>query len=152
MKPVKVLGVLGLLDAGQTDWKVLVIDVRDPLAHKLHDIDDVEKHLPGLLDATRDWFRIYMIPDGYPPNEYAFGGKWKDKKSVPPPLSASRGRMPQIGLTGSQICEADHQRVCRRVEGPGPGKDQARQHFSVCLRPRKCLPNLKVPFANWQAP
>ncbi|KAK4645125.1 hypothetical protein QC761_311040 [Podospora bellae-mahoneyi] len=79
VKQVKILGVLGLLDEGETDWKLIVIDVTDPLADKLHDISDVEKHLPGLLDATRDWFRIYMVPNGYPPNEYALEGKFMDK-------------------------------------------------------------------------
>lgn len=76
---MKILGVLGLLDEGETDWKLIVIDVTDPLADKLHDISDVEKHLPGLLDATRDWFRIYMVPNGYPPNDYALEGKFMDK-------------------------------------------------------------------------
>ncbi|KAL2256540.1 hypothetical protein VTK26DRAFT_1519 [Humicola hyalothermophila] len=80
VKQVRVLGVLGLLDAGETDWKLLVIDVHDPLADKLNGIEDVERHLPGLLDATRDWFRIYMIPNGRDPNEFAFDGKWKGKK------------------------------------------------------------------------
>ncbi|KAK0736491.1 hypothetical protein B0T21DRAFT_393179 [Apiosordaria backusii] len=79
VKQVKILGILGLLDEGETDWKLMVIDVTDPLSDKLHDIGDVEKHLPGLLDATRDWFRIYMVPDGFPPNEYALEGKFIDK-------------------------------------------------------------------------
>lgn len=79
---VRPLGVLALLDGGQTDWKVLVVDVRDPLADKLHDIGDVETHLPGLLDATRDWFRIYKVPDGEGPNNFAFGGRWKGRRYV----------------------------------------------------------------------
>ena len=36
VKQVKVLGVFGLLDQGETDWKVLAIDVRDPLAKSLN--------------------------------------------------------------------------------------------------------------------
>jgi inorganic pyrophosphatase len=36
VKQVKVLGVLALLDEGETDWKVVVIDVTDPLASKLN--------------------------------------------------------------------------------------------------------------------
>ncbi|KAK4198124.1 hypothetical protein QBC40DRAFT_350468 [Triangularia verruculosa] len=79
VKQVKILGVLGLLDEGETDWKLIVIDVTDPLADKLHSISDVEKYLPGLLDATKDWFRIYMVPDGYPANEYALEGKFMDQ-------------------------------------------------------------------------
>ncbi|ORZ40235.1 inorganic pyrophosphatase [Catenaria anguillulae PL171] len=68
VKQVKVLGVMALLDEGETDWKVIVIDVTDPLADKLNDIEDVERHLPGLLRATNEWFRIYKIPDGKPEN------------------------------------------------------------------------------------
>merc|ERR1712000_317314 len=33
--------------------------VDDPLAPKLNDVEDVERHLPGLLRATNEWFRIY---------------------------------------------------------------------------------------------
>lgn len=43
---------MALLDEGETDWKVIVIDVNDPLAPRLNDIEDVERHLPGLIRAT----------------------------------------------------------------------------------------------------
>jgi inorganic pyrophosphatase len=43
------------------------------------DIEDVEKHLPGLLRATNEWFRIYKIPDGKPENVFAFNGEAKNK-------------------------------------------------------------------------
>lgn len=61
VKQVKVLGIMALIDEGETDWKILAIDVTDPLADKLNDIDDVESVLPGLVDATRNWFKIYKI-------------------------------------------------------------------------------------------
>jgi len=77
---VKVLGVMALLDEGETDWKIMVINVNDPLAPKLNDIEDVERHLPGLLRATNEWFRIYKIPDGKPENQFAFSGECKNKK------------------------------------------------------------------------
>ncbi|KAK6357258.1 Inorganic pyrophosphatase [Orbilia javanica] len=80
VKQVKVLGVMALLDEGETDWKVIVIDVLDPLAPKLNDVEDVERHLPGLLRATNEWFRIYKIPDGKPENQFAFSGECKNKK------------------------------------------------------------------------
>lgn len=57
IKQVKVLGIMALLDEGETDWKILAIDVNDPLAPKLNDIEDVERHLPGLIRATNEWFR-----------------------------------------------------------------------------------------------
>jgi len=80
IKQVKVLGIMALLDEGETDWKVLVVDVQDPLASKLNDIEDVERHLPGLVRATNEWFRIYKIPDGKPENQFAFSGEAKNKK------------------------------------------------------------------------
>ncbi|KFA70511.1 hypothetical protein S40285_00604 [Stachybotrys chlorohalonatus IBT 40285] len=79
VKQVKVLGVMALLDEEETDWKVIVIDVNDPLAPKLNDVEDVERHLPGLLRATNEWFRIYKIPDGKPENQFAFSGECKNK-------------------------------------------------------------------------
>lgn len=74
---------MALLDEEETDWKVIVIDINDPLAPKLNDIEDVERHLPGLLRATNEWFRIYKIPDGKPENQFAFSGECKNKKWVP---------------------------------------------------------------------
>lgn len=44
---VKILGVLALIDDNETDWKVIAINISDPLAHELNDIDDVETHIPG---------------------------------------------------------------------------------------------------------
>ena len=76
---VKALGALGLIDEGEADWKIICIDVNDPLADKLNDINDVETHLPGLLDATRDWFKIYKIPTGKPANNFAADGKFFDR-------------------------------------------------------------------------
>ena len=61
VKQVKVLGIMALLDEGETDWKVLVVDVQDPLASKLNDIEDVERHLPGLVRATNEWFRCVAV-------------------------------------------------------------------------------------------
>ncbi|KAK1059886.1 Inorganic pyrophosphatase [Friedmanniomyces endolithicus] len=80
IKQVKVLGVMALLDEGETDWKIIAIDVNDPLAPRLNDIEDVERHLPGLLRATNEWFRIYKIPDGKPENQFAFSGECKNRK------------------------------------------------------------------------
>jgi len=61
VKQVKVLGIMALLDEGETDWKVIVVDVTDPLASKLNDVEDVERHLPGLIRATNEWFRYYFF-------------------------------------------------------------------------------------------
>ncbi len=53
-----------MIDEGETDWKILAIDVNDPLAEKLNDVQDVEREMPGFLKATVEWFKIYKMPDG----------------------------------------------------------------------------------------
>lgn len=60
----KVLGALAPNDGGETDWKVLVIDVRDPIAPLVNSVEDVEKFRPGVTAAFRDWFRYYKVARG----------------------------------------------------------------------------------------
>jgi len=79
VKQVKILGVIAMIDEGETDWKIVCIDKNDPLAGQLNDIGDVEKAMPGYLEATRDWFRIYKFPTGKPMNDFAYDGEWKDR-------------------------------------------------------------------------
>jgi len=76
---VKILGTLAMIDEGETDWKMIGIDVTDELAPKLNDIEDIETHMPGFLAATVEWFKIYKMPDGKPPNEFAFDAKPKGR-------------------------------------------------------------------------
>jgi len=75
---VKVLGILAMIDDGETDWKVIVIDVNDPLAASLNSMEDVDAAMPGFKEATREWFRIYKMPDGKPENVFGFDGAYQD--------------------------------------------------------------------------
>ncbi|XP_040332943.1 inorganic pyrophosphatase 2, mitochondrial isoform X1 [Herpailurus yagouaroundi] len=76
---VKILGILALIDQGETDWKIIAINVNDPEASKFHDIDDVKKYKPGYLEATLNWLRFYKVPEGKPENQFAFNGEFKNK-------------------------------------------------------------------------
>jgi len=80
VRAVKILGVLAMIDDGETDWKVVAIDVTDPWAALLNDIDDVEKHIPGLLDSMRTWFRLYKVPDGKPENKFGLDEKFMNRE------------------------------------------------------------------------
>ena len=80
-------GCHGPLDEGETDWKVIVIDVNDPLAPKLNDIEDVETHLPGLLSYQR-MVQNLQNPDGKPENQFAFSGECKTR-NTPKKLSVN---------------------------------------------------------------
>lgn len=90
IKQVKVLGIMALLDGGETDWKAIVIDIKDPLAAELTDIEDVERCFPGLLDGTKRWFKTYKVPDGKPTNKFALSEECKNKEHV----------IPRLGLLG----------------------------------------------------
>ena len=117
VKQVKVLGIMALLDEGETDWKVIVIDVRDPLASRMNDIEDVERQLPGLIRATNEWFRIYKIPDGKPENNFAFSGEAKNKKYA------------------TEIIHECHEAWRRLVSGESPAKTPSYDLSMCVLRP-----------------
>lgn len=77
--PVKVLGVLGMIDDGETDWKVFTIRLDDPIAHKLSDLEDLEREIPGAVTALREWLRVYKVPEGKPLNQFSHEEKAQDK-------------------------------------------------------------------------
>ncbi len=78
VKRVKILGSIALIDDGELDWKVIVINVHDPLFKEVNDINDLDEKCPGLLDTTRQWFRDYKLADGKPQNDFAFNGEYKN--------------------------------------------------------------------------
>ena len=75
---VKLIGILAMIDDGETDWKVVAIRADDPLAERINSLDDAERHLPGKIAQITDWFRTYKMPDGKPENDFAFGGECQD--------------------------------------------------------------------------
>eukprot|EP01111_Echinosteliopsis_oligospora_P009859 TRINITY_DN296_c0_g1_i1.p1 TRINITY_DN296_c0_g1~~TRINITY_DN296_c0_g1_i1.p1 ORF type:complete len:259 (-),score=65.45 TRINITY_DN296_c0_g1_i1:118-894(-) len=79
VKQVKVLGAWGMIDAGETDWKLLVLDVNDPLAKDVNDIDDVKAKFPGIIEQSYTFLRDYKIPDGKPANQFAYNGELRNK-------------------------------------------------------------------------
>merc|ERR1711918_75042 len=61
VKRVRVLGVLALIDNGETDWKIITISVDDLLADRIHTLDELECVLPGAVGALREWLRNYKV-------------------------------------------------------------------------------------------
>lgn len=118
LSKVKVIGSLALIDDGELDWKVIVINTEDPMASKVNDLNDVNTFFPGLLEATREWFRNYKIPAGKPPNSFAFDGDYKNteetmeiirkcheswKKLVSGSLHKEFNKLPEIKRAGSGV-------------------------------------------------
>ncbi len=81
---VKVLGALGMIDGGETDWKVLAVRTDDPLAGKVEDVEGagVPDAVKKAMDDIRHWFRVYKVPEGKGENDFAFGGKWLDRATT----------------------------------------------------------------------
>lgn len=75
---VKILGVLGMIDQNETDWKVIAINAHDPAARTVNDVSDVQSRTPRLLPSLREWLRVYKTPEGKPPNEFAFQGQYQN--------------------------------------------------------------------------
>lgn len=82
VKRVKILGSLGLIDDGELDWKVVVIDVEDPLASQVDDFSQVEEKMPLLLAETRRWFKNYKRPTGKPENAFIFDGEYQSREQT----------------------------------------------------------------------
>ena len=48
---------------GECDWKIISIDVNDPMACKMSDISDVDVYMPDLLKTTVQWLTNYKVSD-----------------------------------------------------------------------------------------
>ncbi|KAJ7687398.1 inorganic pyrophosphatase [Mycena rosella] len=77
VRSVRVLGLLAPRDEGVLRWTLLVLDTADPLAARVNNIADLERECPGLISATREWFRLYKLPDGKDENTLDFDGEVK---------------------------------------------------------------------------
>ena len=97
---VKPLGIVAMIDSGETDWKVISINVEDPMAHLLHDLDDVQTHCPNLcvpspclaavpppppavvfhrIESFVHWLKYYKSDSGII-NAFGFGGTAQNKE------------------------------------------------------------------------
>ena len=68
------------MDEDETDWKIIAIDITDSKANEINNIEDVERVMPGLLDATKIRFKKYQTLSGKPPNDIAFDGEPLDQQ------------------------------------------------------------------------
>jgi len=65
-----------MIDSGETDWKIIAIDVNDPEAERYNAPADVPRRK---LNEVFTFLRDYKIPDGNPPNNFAFNSEIKEK-------------------------------------------------------------------------
>ncbi|CAH7684637.1 inorganic pyrophosphatase [Phakopsora pachyrhizi] len=135
VKQVKILGVIALLDEGKTDWKMILVDVNDPLASKLNDIEDVERLLPGLIRLA---FLSFFAHYGKPENQFAFSGEAKYKKyatEVVMECHEAWRRLLKNGYAGISLANTTVERSSYRVASadvpPDSQKDPAQIDPSI---------------------
>jgi inorganic pyrophosphatase len=51
---------------------VICINVEDQYAKNIHDVADIEAHMPGCITAIHDWLRDYKLPSV---NKFGYDGK-----------------------------------------------------------------------------
>jgi len=105
VRHVKILGTYAMIDEGETDWKIITIDVNDPKADQVNDADDIERVFPGKLKQVFEFLRDYKIPDGKPANVFAFNGALKNKAFALHIVDETNGEWNKLvhGQTGSSI-------------------------------------------------
>jgi len=77
--PVRILGILAMIDGGETDWKVIVMNREEAAKKKINTLEDLYDAYPDLVDSVRKFFRVYKVPSGKPENIFAYDGEVKDE-------------------------------------------------------------------------
>jgi len=78
--PVRVLGILGLLDSGETDWKVIVMNAEEADKKGIKDMETLREKSPGIAEAVKRFFTVYKVPSGGTENKFAYNGEIKGKE------------------------------------------------------------------------
>lgn len=73
VKKVKILGAFAMIDDGETDWKLICIDINDPNANNYNDLGDVPRNIFVIME---DFLKRYKTPDGKPENRFANPKIW----------------------------------------------------------------------------
>ena len=69
---VKVLGILPLIDEGETDWKIIGINRMDERSYKIKDFNDLNEEE---LSKIYDWFINYKLKTKNIKNRIGYNGK-----------------------------------------------------------------------------
>jgi inorganic pyrophosphatase len=137
---VKILGVLAMIDDGETDWKVLGIDIRDPMAEKLNDVEDIEKVMKGYLAATVEWFRIYKIPAGKPENKFAFNSEPRGREFAMSIIEETRTQWQRLSSG-----EVSHAKVVTMATTAGASVVSAEEAAAVVAATPAAGPDAEIP-------
>merc|ERR1719498_2402617 len=70
-----------MIDDDETDWKLIVINEKDPLSKEISDVSDLHHVMPGVTEGIVEWFTNYKTKLGtMPQNKFALDGKAKGRE------------------------------------------------------------------------
>lgn len=72
-----VLGVIGLIDQGEMDYKILGMEVNEASERSIKTLDDYRRFQSGQLDDIMVWFRDYKLWEGKSQNKFLWNGEIK---------------------------------------------------------------------------
>ena len=70
-----VLGVLGLIDQGELDYKIIAIEATEAHERGIKNLKDYSMKLPNSLEAIKVWFRDYKLLEGKKQNKFVWNGE-----------------------------------------------------------------------------
>ncbi|KAH7149117.1 inorganic pyrophosphatase [Dactylonectria estremocensis] len=150
VKHVKILGGIALNHGREADWKVIGIDINDPLAALVEDVSDLDKYRPGLSSDFYDWFHHQKVPGGEFITE-VIDGKYQKAKFVAKTVEKShefwgdllRGTVHSTGINYNQTNN-------RELKESYVNSKNATQRFSIPKR-SKILPAAERPakYDSW---
>ena len=108
---VRVLGALALVDGGETDWKLLVVDADDSSTSAWRTVDDIPR---DRVAEARDWYRLYKTAEGKGENEYGMGGRAIDGE-VSAGRRAAQGASIDV-CNKEEICQEKQRGVAQRQD------------------------------------
>jgi len=69
---LKIIGSLCLIDQDELDWKLLALEEHEAKKLGIRNVEDFNRHNPGLVKEIMEWFRVIKTYDGKPANRFAY--------------------------------------------------------------------------------
>lgn len=70
-----VLGMIGLVDQGELDYKVLAIEINEARHRNITSLDTYKRQNPGHIEQIQEWFRDYKTWEGKQQNKFLWSGE-----------------------------------------------------------------------------
>lgn len=147
--PVKVLGILAMIDEGEVDWKVIAIRTDATLtiekdnpkkppkkATNINELKDVPKEV---LSGIREWFRWYKTPDSNRLNKFGLNEEFQKKEYAIKIIKETNDEYKQLLENGVDKYTNDNVKLLGLTRGNQKGGMRKRRTSRRTKRKRNTL-------------